>query len=257
MKRSIITIGLLLLLITSVNAQKQKHLLVAKPKSLHNKNVGSFTNNKSGGKTAKALTYGFLVGLNFNRFMVADNEPANPNTVITVNPRVSNGFALGFLANLRLNENFDLRISPTAGFYERSIDYTIRTFAPTGTFSDTVINKNVENIMLELPIVVKFKGQLRGEKNRYSNMYLLAGIKPSYSMSAAKDADNELLRTNPFDVSVEVGFGLDKRYQYFKFSPELRFSFGLINALQQDNNNFSLPIRKANTFSLSLLFHFN
>lgn len=237
----------------------EAQLLVKKKGSYKNNAAGSFSprQNPQQNQDRRKFHYGFYVGLNSNSFMTVKSEaytssPAFSN-LIGINPKSSLGFSLGFLVSYRLGDHWDLRFTPGVGFYERSLDYIYRDFA---TNTDTTINQNIESTMVELPFLVRFKSQMRGPKDRQWGMYMVAGVKPAINITCQKEQDPSLLRTNAFDCSIEYGIGIDKKYQYFRFSPELRFSFGVLNRLIQDDNGFSLGLKNLNTNTVSLIFHF-
>ena len=57
-----------------------------------------------------------------------------------------------------------------------------------------------------------------------------------YSFSIGKqykidDEGQELVKLNNHDLMIEGGFGIDFYLQYFKFSPQIKLSHGLINIL--------------------------
>lgn len=159
----------------------QAQLLIKRKTDYHNKKVGSFTaktratqhSHKDVGtftspdryyKQEKFFHYGFSLGLVSSRFFEQQN---NIPDAIFVQPRRSIGFLVGFVANLRLHQNFDLRIEPRATFYERRISYRVVT--GTDTTSRTQL---LDNTFVEIPLLLKYKSQLRGTKG----MYMIAGV---------------------------------------------------------------------------------
>lgn len=240
----------------------QAQLLIKRKTDYHNKKVGSFTaktratqhSHKDVGtftspdryyKQEKFFHYGFSLGLVSSRFFEQQN---NIPDAIFVQPRRSIGFLVGFVANLRLHQNFDLRIEPRATFYERRISYRVVT--GTDTTSRTQL---LDNTFVEIPLLLKYKSQLRGTKG----MYMIAGVTPSFSVSPQKGPDSNVLRAGLFDCMIEYGFGFDMLFPYFKFSPELRFSHGLVNMLVKDNNVYSRALNRLTTHNVSLIFHFH
>lgn len=76
---------------------------------------------------------------------------------------------------------------------------------------------------------------------------------------------SDFLRTNTTDFMVSVGFGCDLYLPYFKLIPELKFCFGLTDALQHDRPdlvddqmrlNISNSVKKATTKMVVLSFYF-
>jgi len=58
-------------------------------------------------------------------------------------------------------------------------------------------------------------------------MYVLAGTKLGIEANVKKKST--ALSANTVDLSLEYGFGLEQYFQFFKFTPEIRFSHGLLN----------------------------
>ena len=87
-------------------------------------------------------------------------------------------------------------------------------------------------------------------------MFLVGGVKGTLEASGRKDDEAvDKLRTKNSNLFIEFGFGLDIYYPLFKFSPEIRFSRGLINVLTDDQNRFTSSINrlKMNTVTLLLV----
>ncbi|MCS6822630.1 MAG: PorT family protein [Microscillaceae bacterium] len=202
-----------------------------------------FNNNKK--KLTRDLNYGFLLGLNQTRFIAPINHPL-PDSISTVIPLKSIGFSVGFVLNKRLKEFWDVRITPTVGFFERNLEYRFQDSSAAPS------TKNIEMTMLEVPVLFKYRSALRGR----TGMYLVGGLKPGFVLSAQKQESLDLVRVGRSDLSIEYGFGLDIFYSYFKFSPELRFSHGISNMLINDRNPYSRTMKGLFTHNVSLYLHF-
>ena len=197
----------------------------------------------------KAIHFGSLIGLNSMDFKISQNNISSDSLFI-LQSQEQKGFNLGIVSNLRLGRNSDLRFLPTLSFVSRRINYSIKT-------NDLVeqINKEVESTFIEFPINLKFKS------NRYNNgrAYLITGAKYSIDLASKKnieDDDNELIKLNKGDLMYEIGFGIDFYLQYFKFSPEFKATFGLINMLIPDDGVYNNSIEKLMTRGFTLTFTF-
>jgi len=195
----------------------------------------------------KPIHYGFLVApIHFSNFEIK-HSPAFLDSVNlhSIMPRNSAGFSLGFIGNLRLGQYFDFRLTPTVGFYEIKMDYN---YLDRGTVRQSVSSTN-----LELPLLIKYKSKRR--KN--TRMYLIAGTKVSLEASGRNEEDEDMdrLRIKDTNVFAEFGFGLDIYYPLFKFSPEIRFSHGLLDVLDQTDNQFTTVLDRVsiNTVTLFLI----
>jgi hypothetical protein len=195
----------------------------------------------------KKLTYGFLMALHTSNYQVdyADQFITQQfDTVHSVNPMWSSGFSLGFIVNYRLSEFLDLRLTPQVAFYEQSVRYQYTD----ETFSDAT----VESTMVEVPLLLKYKSERRGN----IRMYMIGGVKPAFEASGKKEQTKEELELKGTNISIEAGFGFDLYYPLFKFSPEIRFSRGLIDILGNTTNEFGQPLTRVNTNTVTVYFLF-
>ena len=170
------------------------------------------------------LHYGFLIGGHTSNFKVNYNEAfttADFDSLHSVITPGTAGFKIGFVVDVALYPFLSLRASPTVGFYENDLKYR---------YSDgTTLSELKDATLVELPLLLKYKSVRR----RNNRMYLLAGLSPVIEASGSKDENDvrERLETRNFNVNMELGFGTDIFYQYFKFAIEMRYSRGLRNLL--------------------------
>lgn len=198
----------------------------------------------------RKLSYGFLIGLHTSAYQIkyADRfvTPAL-DTVYSIEPGWSPGFSLGFIVNYRLTDLLDFRITPKVAFYEHTLRYRYTDETPTE-------EKLVETTMVELPILFKYKSERRGN----IRMYMVGGIKPGLEASGKKDRQDvsSTLGITGANMSLEAGFGFDLYYPLFKFSPELRFSRGMVNILENTTNRYGQPLQRVNTNTVTLYLLF-
>lgn len=198
----------------------------------------------------RKLSYGFLIGLHTSAYQIkyADRfvSPAL-DTVYSIEPGWSPGFSLGFIVNYRLTDLLDFRITPKVAFYEHTLRYRYTDETPTE-------EKLVETTMVELPVLLKYKSERRGN----IRMYMVGGVKPALEASGKKDRQDasSTLGITGTNVSLEAGFGFDLYYPLFKFSPELRFSRGMMNILENTTNRYGEPLERVNTNTITLYLLF-
>lgn len=198
----------------------------------------------------RKLTYGFLIGLHTTAYQIkyADRfVTQNFDTVYSVEPGWSPGFSLGFIVNYRLTDLLDFRITPKVAFYEHTLRYLY-------TDETTTEEKLVETTMVELPFLLKYKSERRGNVR----MYMIGGVKPALEASGKKDLENtsNTLGIKGMNLSLEAGFGFDLYYPLFKFSPEIRFSRGIVNVLENTTNKYGQPLERVNTNTITLYLLF-
>lgn len=195
----------------------------------------------------KKLTYGFLIGLHTSNYQLnyADDFVTQQfDTLHSVNAAWTSGFSLGFIVNYRLSEFVDLRLTPEVAFYEHKVRYQFTN----ESFEDAF----VESTMVEFPVLLKYKSERRGN----IRMYMIGGIKPGIEASGKKDKTKAELEVKGMNLSLEAGFGFDLYYPLFKFSPEIRFSRGIVDVLDNRNNAYGLPLRRVNTNTITVYFLF-
>ncbi len=199
----------------------------------------------------KFLTFGFQIGINTYKAGVRPVPNLTIDTLFQVQPRGQQGFSMGILSEMRLGESFTLRFIPTLAFGQRTIEYTLLNRADTTLYQ---INKAIESTYLEAPLLIKF----RSARINNWRTYIVGGFKYGYDLaSKVNSIDNQdLVKLKRHDYSVEAGFGFDFYLEYFKFSPELRVSWGLNNTLFAESHVFSAGIERIYSRCILISFFF-
>ncbi len=197
----------------------------------------------------RKLTYGFLIGIHSSIFQIKYSDKfvtRDLDTVSAVLPSWSQGFSLGFIVNYRLTDFLDLRLTPEVAFYENKIRYQFT--------NDPPIDETVESTVVEFPILLKYKSERRGN----IRMYMVGGVKPGIEASGKKNVDQTkpTLEIKQTHLNLEAGFGFDLYYPLFKFSPEIRFSRGIVDMLGNRTNDFGQPLQRVNTNTITLYLLF-
>ena len=201
------------------------------------------------------LHYGFLIGMHSSAFRVrysdrlAGGAAAGTDSLHSVMPGNSFGFSLGLIANFRLADYLDLRITPEVVFYEHKLDYNY-----AGRGQAAVDQQVLESTFVEFPLLFKYKSVRRGN----NRVYLVGGVEMGIEATGKKNREDEETRLpiKSSNLSLQLGFGLDSYFPLFKFAPEVRFSRGLTNVLGEKQNRYSEPLDRVvtNTITLYLLF---
>lgn len=198
----------------------------------------------------RKLHYGFLMGLNSSGYKLNHSQEfVESDSVSSVFPVYGSGFNLGFILNYRLSDFLDARLLPTVAFYNNSMQYNY-------LISDDNMQALFELSVIELPLMIKYKS-MRRKNNR---LYIIGGIKPAVrvgSRSGDKSSNSgEQIEIKRLNLSIEYGFGLDHYFPLFKFAPEIRFSYGLLNVLNNQDNFYSNQIDSMTTFTTTFLILF-
>jgi hypothetical protein len=239
--RDIITAGAFLIAFLLLGSQN----LMAQRKAFNQENLSHYDQ--------KPYHFGFSLGFNKMNFALKPVEslfdlnqetefvtPYGPmNTVL---PRADFGFHIGIVSNLKLSPTLDLRFVPTLAFGDRFIDYQYQRSGQNGQNGQQTgsVSQQFETTFIDLPLHLKYKS-VRINNTR---AYVLGGFKFSTDLSSNqyKDEGDEGIiyaRSLKNDFHYELGFGFDHYFYYFKFSTEIKASFGMRNLIYPGE---SIPI---------------
>lgn len=152
-------------------------------------------------------------------------------------PSFSPGFNVSLLADLYINPYMNVRFSPGMFFGNKSI-----TLRESGSGDTERVNIKSNYIML--PLDVKFATP---RVNNYKP-YVLVGAGATFDVSKRADLS---LRTNTADLFWEVGIGCDLYLYYFKLIPELKFVFGITDAIDRTRDDLTDPLEIKYTNAIS------
>ena len=185
--------------------------------------------------------FGISMGLNLQDAEMSNVGPQllEDGTMRTITCDVDNwnpGFSVGVLGDFRLSDNFNVRISPTMHFGSKHLVFRdFNDLNDAGHPRETT--QDLKNSYLAIPLDLKFSAP------RFNNYrpYVVAGFSPMINL-AGKDQD--YVRLKRFDAMVNVGLGCDFYLPFFKLIPELKFCYGLTNALDKDHVNELIDVNK-------------
>lgn len=198
----------------------------------------------------KTFKYGFLLGVHNNSYGIKYSdrfEAPEYDQISSITSETSLGFDLGFMVNLRVADQFSIRVVPVKiGLYQNTVNYQY--------IDGTVDAQLVESTRIEPGIFVKYRSIRRNN----SRMYLIAGVSASIR-SGKEDVVTSLdrLEIRKANVKIEVGFGLERYFEFFKFSPEIRYARGLMNVMNPQDNIFHNALTRINTHNFTLYLHFS
>lgn len=201
----------------------------------------------------KMYHFGFNLGMHTQSMPIINTgfQQTNGEVWFAGIPSYSLGFNIGIIADLYLNEHFNLRTNPTVYFGEKSI-----VFKEESNKQEDY-KKVFKANYLTLPIHVKFSGT----RTKNFRPYLIAGPYASFAIANKK---NEAIRFRNYDIGLDFGIGCNLYLPYFKLSPELRFSLGLINIVNTKRSDLANPelvkysdaISSGKNRMISLIFNF-
>ena len=171
---------------------------------------------------------------------VPAGEPLH-NGLRSISSEEKTGYGLGFVVNKRVSEHADLRLTPTLVFSNRILNYQFMDPEP-------IKQQEVQATIVDFPLGFK----LKSDRRKNFRAYMIGGLKYSMDITSAKKRSNDgrtalemLLQNKKNFVSYEAGLGLDLYFEYFKMSPEIKYSSTFNSILERDNNNpYSTPLNK-------------
>lgn len=179
----------------------------------------------------KPIHFGFSVGMNFQNIAITNNGTISDDGVeewYADVPANSPGFSVNVLADYRIAEHFNLRVSPGLYFGNKTVRFLNHRGNPDWVeqtrYKQT---QNIKSTYIVVPVDLKMSAK------RYHNMrpYFTAGA--MYTGDLAKDRSEQLKLKNS-DVMLTVGMGCDFYMRFFKLCPEVKFCFGLKNLLEKN-----------------------
>ncbi len=195
----------------------------------------------------RKLYFGISLGFNTQNFRIVHDESFIYNdSVQSITSSRGPGFNLGIVSNLALGDYFDLRFVPALVFGDKKLNYNI---------NGTVESRSIESIILDFPVTVRFKSQPIGDVK----FYVLTGMKYSLDLASnakARRADDQV-KVFRNDLAIEYGLGMQIFFPLFIFSPEIKFSQGImdLHARNQDLI-YSSTIDKLFSRTLTISLHF-
>lgn len=215
-----------------------------------------------GGVDYERIHFGFsfhYVASSFKVFKNQDWQNPYPDADLgwldQINTPLTHGVGLGILTDVRLGENANLRFNPSILFAGKTLNYLYND-----QVDDPLLRKDVKATLLEMPLTFKFKSDRR---ENYA-IYLLGGGKYSHNVAFKKRMDdrdelprNKQIKLRPGFLSYEVGLGVDIYFEYFKMSPEIKWTQSIGNVMDKSEMNaFNTPIDKMflRSIQFSLIF---
>jgi Outer membrane protein beta-barrel domain len=196
--------------------------------------------------------FGFFLGFNAYDFKI-DYKKLDPKTDVLVNSQI--GFSVGLVADLRLNEYFNLRFEPGLYNCQRDLAYSNPLFT---TNRDK--NREVKSTYLNFPLLLKYSAVRTGNVRPF----LLGGFSTNLNLGSNSNANDDNLqqvfRMKATTTNYELGFGVDLYLEYFKFSPSIRGVFSMDDELIRDadpNSPWTSNIEKLQTRGVFINFTFH
>lgn len=205
---------------------------------------------------AEPYHFGFAFSLGKMGFSISHSDIFNSlDTVYSIEYSGGALFGASMIANLKLGDNWDLRTLPGLMFCQRSLNYLLCDDKITG---DNALRKHpmkIETTLIQFPVIVKY----RAVRESNYRPYIFAGLNPAVDLAARKkpkEDEKPKIRLRKFDVYAEVGVGLDNYLHWFKYSTELKFSYGLLNIVKYDGTEYTDAFSRLGSKMVTLVLCF-
>ncbi len=227
----------------------------------------------------RKLHFGFYLGINTMDYRIANYKDVDENPVFNGNPTllkntldyyggksslaaevyvIKPGFTVGGVVNARLKRDFDLRFTPGMSLGDRKFTYYIK-LDPTlvrNSGQDSTAYLSTPSYYIDLPIGIRYKGF------RHYNLrpYIYGGIAYRHDL-ANKKISEKVVHLKRAGGYAEMALGLDSYLEYFRFTAEFRFSYGLNNLIRHDTETENIPyygyvFKELNSNIFTLIFYF-
>jgi len=192
----------------------------------------------------RPMHFGILIGThlqdiefeNVGPYMMTDPDGnVSEQYIMCDADRWNPGFSVGVLGELRINDNFSLRCTPTMHFGAKHLTFlNMKKLDINGKPMQET--QDMKNTYVSLPLDIKFAAP------RWNNHrpYIMAGINPMINLTGG---DQDMVCIKRYNTMLEIGLGCDFYLPFFKLIPELKFCFGLGDVLDKDHIN---ELRDAN-----------
>lgn len=193
----------------------------------------------------RPMHFGIHVGMNLQdiefvnmgpQTVTLDDGTVMQQTIVMDADRWNAGFSVGVLADLRLSDHLNLRITPTMHFGAKHLTFhNLTDLDPEGFPHEET--QDMKNTYISFPVDLKFSAQ------RWNNYrpYLIAGVNPMINLTGK---DQDFIQLKRMDTFLEVGLGCDLYLPFFKLIPELKFCYSLTNALDRNHANELVDMNK-------------
>ena len=179
------------------------------------------------------ISWGYYLGVNSYDF----NFDYQQN-LSDVQVEKTTGFNVGLIANLRINDFFDLRFEPGLIMSNRNLSYNPSDFGDS-EFLENIHLREVKSTYIHFPLLLKISTK------RLNNFkpFVTTGVSTAINLSSNEKnlADNSSgqFRTKKNMFFYELGFGIDLYLEWFKFTPSIRGVFAISDELIRDDDPLS------------------
>ena len=179
------------------------------------------------------LNWGYFVGLNQFDYQISYLNPSyNTNSseeVTEILVQKSNGFNVGLIGEMRINELLDLRLEP--GFYSGK---TTLEFKNQNLITEKDSIREIKSTYINVPLLLKFSANRIGNWRPFIVGGPYAAINLSSNENSIDDNKSGTFKVKKWNYGYQIGVGIDVYLSYFKFTPSIRGVFSLTDDAIRD-----------------------
>lgn len=229
----------------------------------------------------RKLHFGFYLGLNTMDYRITNYNEVTKNPIFSNNQKLQDdalgyygnkksfgaevysilpGFTVGGVVNYRIDRDFDLRFTPGMSLGSRSFRYFIPISPEVVNNSSGMDEKTyltTPSAYVDLPVGIRYKGF------RHYNLrpYVYAGAAYRYDLENKRISES-VVHLRKGGGYAEMGLGIDSYLEYFRFTAEFRFSYGLNNLIRHEADSekpipyYGFIFEELNSNIFTLIFYF-
>ena len=179
------------------------------------------------------ISWGYYLGINSYDFNFDYQQDLSD-----VQVEKTTGFNVGLIANLRINDFFDLRFEPGLIMSNRNLSYNPNDFGDS-EFLENIHLREVKSTYIHFPLLLKISTKRLNNFKPFITTGISAAINLSSNEKNLADNSSGQFRTKKNMFFYELGFGIDLYLEWFKFTPSIRGVFAISDELIRDDDPLS------------------
>jgi hypothetical protein len=196
-------------------------------------NFGQTKTNSGNDFFNKKVSLGIVIGIGQSVFKATESNWAQTNLKDSFNSiKSKNGVLVivGQEVKVKLNNIISYRQRILLNFESSTLEFDNK--------KSGIQKLNLQNVVITAPIHFMFQSNY--EKYR---PFVLLGSTLKYNLGQDKDVKDKF-QIKPFDMTVDLGIGIEIKMKKFLLAPEINFSQGLFNIQNNIGTNYSNTISK-------------
>ena len=179
------------------------------------------------------IGFGILLGYGKSQFNLKEtnwNQTNLKDTFNSINTQSGQVLTLGSEMKLKLNNSFAYRQRLTISFENTKLKYD--------TKKNGIQNLDLKSVVIGLPIHFMYQTNLKTNRP-----FIYFGTTPKINLGDDKETKDKF-QIKEFDLTADLGVGMEIKLKKFLIAPELSFSQGLLDINKNIGSSYSKTISK-------------